>query len=117
MALLDSGAVPVTIATGPTVDVAGSLAPITSIYDTAGDVLAATGVLDGKPRVPPGGVLAGATQTGLDRVTWQPPAGVRSAIVVLPSTGGIVLAGTARTIPKASPRRRQAPPMGCASIG
>lgn len=93
VARLDAGDAPAAVADGPTVDLAASLAPFLAIYDSEGTVLATNGELDGKAPHPPQGVLATASQSGIDRVTWQPRAGVRSAIVVLRWAGGTVLAG------------------------
>jgi hypothetical protein len=93
VARLGAGDAPAAVVNGPTVDLATSLAPFLAIYDSEGNVLATNGELDGKAPVPPQGVLATASHSGIDRVTWQPRAGVRSAIVVLRWAGGTVLAG------------------------
>jgi hypothetical protein len=93
VARLDAGDPPSAVVNGPTVDLATSLAPFVAIYDSSGNVLASNGALDGEAPVPPRGVLATAAQSGIDRVTWQPRPGVRSAIVVLRWAGGTVLAG------------------------
>lgn len=93
VASLDGGSSPASVLTGRTVDVAKNLAPYLVIYDKTGTVLASSGSLDGKAPMPPAGVLTGATQNGFDQVTWQPRPGVRSAIVVMPWSGGTVLAG------------------------
>jgi hypothetical protein len=90
---LDAGVPPRTLVDGPAVDLGASLAPFLVIYDSAGNVVATNGRLDGRAPVPPQGVLSTATQTGMDRVTWQPRPGVRMAIVVLPWAGGTVVAG------------------------
>lgn len=93
VARLEAGVPPATLVDGPTVDLAASLAPFLAIYDSAGNVVATNGRLDGNAPVPPHGVLSTAAQTGVDRVTWQPRPRVRMAIVVLPWAGGTVLAG------------------------
>ena len=90
---LDSGAVPTTLVAGSKVDLAVSLAPFIAVYDQSGAVLATDGTLDGSPPRPPIGVLDTARSAGIDRVTWQPRAGIRVAAVVLPWHGGTVLAG------------------------
>ena len=75
------------------VDVASSLAPFLIVYDAHDDVVASSARLDrATPRLPEG-VLASARQSGEDRVTWEPRAGVRIAAVVVPYDGGAVLAG------------------------
>lgn len=100
---LDAGAAPASLVqqgsaaaslAGPgTVDVATSLAPFVAVYDLSGSVLATNGELDGAAPVPPAGVLTSASSSGRDAVTWQPRPGVRIATVVVPWTGGTVLAG------------------------
>ena len=92
-ARLDAGEAPSAVAGSGHIDVATSLAPFVAIYDAGGKVLATGGQLDGAAPVPPPGVLDAARASGQDAVTWQPRAGVRVAIVVLPWHGGTVLAG------------------------
>ena len=60
VARLGSGVPPTTVASGPPVDLAASLDPYLVVYDSTGAVLASNGVLDGKPPIPPSGVLATA---------------------------------------------------------
>ena len=90
---LDGGAVPATLVAGSKVDIGTSLAPFIAVYDQSGAVLATDGTLDGSPPRPPIGVLEAARSAGIDKVTWQPRAGVRIAAVVVPWGGGTVLAG------------------------
>ena len=90
---LDAGADATALVGSAKVDVAVSLAPFVAIYGPAGTVVATTGTLDGGPPMPPIGVLDNARSAGIDRVTWQPRAGVRIATVVVPWRGGTVLAG------------------------
>ena len=75
------------------VDIAHSLEPFLIVYDASGAVLASGGQIDGLAPVVPTGVRASAIATGSDHVTWQPRPGVRIATVVLPWSGGTVLAG------------------------
>ena len=78
------------------VDMARSLDPFAIVYDDAGRPLEATGMLDGKTPVPPGGVFDYVRKHRQDRVSWQPRPGVRIAAVVQRVTGaqaGFVLAG------------------------
>lgn len=49
--------------------------------------------LDGRPAVPPAGVLAAAVRSGTDRVTWEPAPGLRFAVVAVSSGGEVVVAG------------------------
>ncbi len=93
VAALNAGAGPASVVGAARVNLNASLAPFVAVYGTDGSVLATNGVLDGGAPVPPGGVLDTARSTGRDAVTWQPEAGVRIAIVVLPWHGGTVLAG------------------------
>lgn len=90
---LDAGAVPATLVTSSKVDTALSLAPFMAVYDRSGTVLATDATLDGSAPRPPVGVLETARSAGIDKVTWQPRAGVRIAAVVVPWGGGTVLAG------------------------
>lgn len=79
------------------VDLATDLGPFITVYDAAGAVQASTARLDGVPLEVPQGVLAEARTHGSDRVTWQPRAGVREAVIALPwqsaSARGVVVAG------------------------
>lgn len=80
------------------VDIATSIAPWVVVFDKAGVPVTGTGMLDGKLASPPKGVLEAAKADGPhgDRVTWQPHAGVRQAIVVhtvKAGPGGYVVAG------------------------
>lgn len=93
VARLNAGDTPSAVVGSVHVDIATSLAPFVAAYDAGGNVLATSGQLDGAAPVVPPGVLASARATGQDTVTWQPRAGVRVAIVVLPWHGGTVLAG------------------------
>jgi len=90
---LQTGASPSAVVGVGSVDIAASLAPFVTVFDTGGLVIATSGQLDGAAPHPPAGVLDTARTSGFDRVTWQPRGGVRVALVVLPWTGGTVLAG------------------------
>ena len=77
------------------IDIAQSLATWIAVYDEKGVGVESNGVLDGAPpRVPQGVLDAAAANAGKDtnipgqnRVSWQPRAGVRSAVVVQHFTG------------------------------
>jgi hypothetical protein len=90
---LDGGAAPTTLVSGSKIDIAVSLAPFVAIYDPSGAILATDGTLDGAAPRPPTGVLDTARSAGIDKVTWQPRVGVRTAVVAVPWRGGTVLAG------------------------
>lgn len=64
------------------VDVATTLSTYVMIFDGAGKQLYSSALLGGKDPVIPAGVLAAAKAKGTNMITWQPKAGVRSAIVV-----------------------------------
>jgi hypothetical protein len=90
---LDGGADPTSIVGATTVPLETSLAPFVAVFDAQGTLLASDGLLDGHPPTPPAGVLRSAQATGRDAVTWQPRAGVRIALVVVPWHGGTIAAG------------------------
>jgi hypothetical protein len=92
-ARLDAGDPPGAVIGAGHVDIATSLDPFVAVYDAGGKALATSGQLDGAAPAPPPGVLDAARATGRDTVTWQPRAGVRVAIAVIPWRGGTVLAG------------------------
>lgn len=73
------------------VDIATSLLPFTIVYDTAGNELASSALLDGTTPVVPRGVLTHAKPQ--NRVTWEPRQGVRIAAVVQANKNGYVLSG------------------------
>ena len=87
---LDRGATAASVASGPTVDLRTSAAPMTVVTDRRGAILAGTGLIDGAPVAPPDGVLAAARGGEVDRVTWQPAAGVRLAQVTVGWRNGAV---------------------------
>ena len=72
---------------GGEVDIARSLAPFVAIYDATGTPLASSGKLHGAAPRLPGGVLDFARAQGGHRLSWQPEAGVRHALVVVPVRG------------------------------
>ena len=75
------------------IDISQSLAPYLVIYDTSHQIVASSATLHGEPLAPPSGVFDNAQTSGMNVLTWQPEAGVRSAIVVKSYPGGFVLAG------------------------
>lgn len=66
-------------------------------FDANGNPIAGTGVLQGKPPTIPAGIFDIAKSKGVDRLTWEPIAGVRQAIVVLPAGPGFVMSGRSLT--------------------
>jgi sensor histidine kinase regulating citrate/malate metabolism len=65
------------------IDIQSSLGVFAALYDEHAQPLRSSALLDGKiPQLPPG-VFDFAKNQGEDRITWQPRAGVRMAMVVL----------------------------------
>jgi hypothetical protein len=83
-AQLSAGAEPAALVGSGRVELATSLSPFATVFDTNGTVLASTARLDGRaePPVPPAGVLRAAQTHGRNSLSWQPRPGVRAAIVV-----------------------------------
>lgn len=81
-AQLADGEVPDASLADRKIDIAKSLGTYIMIVSKDNKVLFTTGELDGKEVTPPEGVLTAAKDRGQNRVTWQPAAGVRTAIVV-----------------------------------
>jgi hypothetical protein len=78
------------------VEISSSLAPFLMVFDKDGHLLATNAILDGHPPSLPSGVLDWTRQHGEDRITWQPRAGVRIALVIVPvagPSGGFVASG------------------------
>lgn len=95
-AQLEAGQQPQAVVGAGKVDMAHSLAPYLIVYDQAGNPIASGVQLDGQTPTLPQGVFASVTQSGEDRLSWQPQPGVRSAAVVTRFGGshpGFVLAG------------------------
>lgn len=85
-----------TLVSAQKVDMAKSLAPFTIVYDDQGKVVTSSAMLNGQTPIIPSGVLDYTRTHGEDRLTWQPQAGVRDAIVVVHYSGansGFVLTG------------------------
>jgi hypothetical protein len=72
---------------GAKIDIARSLAPFIIIYDAQGQPVASNGALDGRMPTLPAGVLEAARRSGQNRVTWQPRAGLRYALVIARACG------------------------------
>jgi hypothetical protein len=94
---LNTGANPRSIASGAVVDIANSSDTYLIVVDSNGALLASSAELEGKAVVPPSGVFGYVRDHGEDMVSWQPAAGVRSAIVVDSFHGGYVVAGRSLT--------------------
>jgi hypothetical protein len=96
-AALAVGATPASLIPSSTIDIGQSLAPFAIVFDQSGDPIVGSGKLNGIIPVPPKGVFVSASQSGEDRITWQPEPGVRIAAIIVPyaasSGSGFVLAG------------------------
>jgi hypothetical protein len=90
---LNHGATVDSIVAGSKVEMSHSLAPFIGVYDSNGNAIAGNGLLNGQLPDYPNGALDSATQSGENRVTWQPDANVRIASVVVPYNNGFVVAG------------------------
>lgn len=67
---------------GDTVEISQSLAVFEVLYDSNGEPVRSTGLLDGKlPKIPKG-VFEFTKTTGEDVLTWQPRSGIRMAMVI-----------------------------------
>lgn len=90
---LNAGARPADVVGTGRADIATSLQPWLTVTDQHGVPLASSGVLGGLPPIPPSGVFDFVRAHGEDRISWQPAAGVRSAIAIDSYRGGFIVAG------------------------
>lgn len=94
---LTQGVSPSQLVPQNTVDMAQSLSPYLIIYDTTGRAVASSVTLHGQTPTPPPGVFDSARSLEIDKLTWMPQPGVRSAAVIVHYDGGYVLAGRSLT--------------------
>lgn len=92
-ARLDAGAAPGEVVPTGTVEMAASLAAYVIVFDANGTQVASSARLHGAPPPFPSSVFNSARARGEEAITWQPEAGVRSAVVVQAWRGGFVVAG------------------------
>ena len=90
---LSNGATVDSVVTGTKVEMSRSLASFIDVYDSNGNPVAGSGLLNGQLPDYPKGALDTAKQKGDNRVTWQPNADVRIASVVVPYNNGFIVAG------------------------
>jgi hypothetical protein len=69
---------------GSAIEISASLAPWIAFYNAELAPTGATGLLHGAIPQLPEGVFAAAKAQGEDVFTWEPEAGIRQAIVVMP---------------------------------
>jgi len=91
--LLNTGAPPDTVIPAQTADIGRSLAPYLMVFDRTGQLLASSAQLHGRAPAFPESVFSSVTGGRADKISWQPEAGVRSAVVVQRWNGGYVVAG------------------------
>jgi hypothetical protein len=94
---LNAGANPQSVVKGAPVDIASSSDTYLIVVGSNGALLASSAQLEGSAVSPPSGVFAYVRDHGEDTISWQPAAGVRSAIVVDSFHGGYVVAGRSLT--------------------
>jgi hypothetical protein len=90
---LNAGANPQSVVNGAPVDIGSSSDTYLIVVDSNGALLASSAQLDRRAVIPPSGVFTYVRDHGEDTISWQPAAGVRSAIVVDSYHGGYVVAG------------------------
>jgi hypothetical protein len=90
---LNAGANPQSVVNRAPIDIASSSDTYLIVVDSNGALLASSAQLEGRTVIPPTGVFAYVRDHGEDMISWQPAAGVRSAIVVDSFHGGYVVAG------------------------
>ena len=91
-AALNAGAVPENVLPARSVELTVSLSPFVAVFGTDGAQQTASARLHNLALPIPRGILDSA-RLREDRVTWQPEAGVRSALVAVPWKNGVVVAG------------------------
>ncbi len=87
-ARIASGMSPAHAVAGAPVDVMSAYAPFVIVYDRVGSTTVATGVFEGKVSNLPDGILEYTREHGTHRLTWEPEAGMRYAIVIVPIQEG-----------------------------
>ena len=85
---LESGQSAAALVPALKIDIAASLAPYLVIYGPDGQPAAGNGYLHGSLPVLPAGVFDYAAKDGRNQISWQPEHGVRSAVVIVPVSGG-----------------------------
>lgn len=95
---LESGVSVKSVALPTGIEISKSLSPFVIILDQNKKVLVSSATLNSQIIVIPAGVFDFVARNGEDRITWQPQAGIREAIVVdkysAGGTSGFVVAGT-----------------------
>jgi hypothetical protein len=92
-ARLNGGAAPNTVVPSEQIELAGSLNSYVMVFDAESRLVASSAQLNGQAPPFPPSVFDSARSRGQDRITWQPAAGIRSAVVVQPWRNGFVVVG------------------------
>ena len=92
-AMLDAGLPMQSVVPPYKVDMAKSLAPYIIVFDNSANPAAATVQLDGQTPKAPSGVFDFVRKYGQEWFTWEPKAGVRSAVILKKYKNGFVLVG------------------------
>ncbi len=92
-ARLNAGVAPNTVIPGDQVELSGSLSSYVMVFDAENRLIASSAQLNGQAPPFPPSVFDSARSRGQDRITWQPAAGIRSAVVVQPWRSGFVVVG------------------------
>jgi len=79
---LARGATPQDIMPPYQTDIATSLSAYIALFNSDGQTIISSALLNNKPPTLPGGIFDYVRKYGETRVTWQPQKGIRSAIVV-----------------------------------
>ncbi|QEC67628.1 hypothetical protein FRZ67_10120 [Panacibacter ginsenosidivorans] len=83
-----------------TIDISSSLGTFVTFYNSNGEPIGSTGMLDGKLPQIPKGVFEHAKANGENDITWQPRKGVRMAMVVesVPSSSQVSYVAVGRSL-------------------
>jgi hypothetical protein len=92
-ASLNSGAEPSAVLPARQVELSSSLQPYVMVFDQTNQLVASSVTLYGQAPPFPSSVLDNQRGKGQDRITWQPEAGLRSAVVVQSWKNGFVVVG------------------------
>jgi len=92
-ARLNAGVAPNTVVLSDQVELSGSLSSYVMVFDAENRLIASSAQLNGQAPPFPPSVFESARSRGQDRITWQPAAGIRSAVVVQPWRSGFVVVG------------------------
>jgi hypothetical protein len=92
-ARLNAGASPSAVVPSDQIELAGSLNSYVMVFDSESRLVASSAQLNGQAPPFPPSVFDSLRSRGQDRITWQPAAGIRSAVVVQPWRAGFVVVG------------------------